>query len=235
VTGTDAVKILDGERRNEILLFRWRDDSQPVRLVHVGGNLGYKFIGTDPGRGGEARLLVDFLTDAVGQQYSGGTPLFGIGHVEVRLVQGQRLNERGVLAQHRSYAGGFFAIHLHPRRHEDEVGTLPLCFYRGLGKVHAVGPGLVTDRLHDAPRRRAPDGDRLPGVLVGIVALLDRRVERIHVYLDDAAYLIFSPARAYDAGQPLKPGRILPPPHPPNDQDANGWTSPPRMRLAPEG
>lgn len=67
--------------------------------------------------------------------------------------------------------------------------------------MHSVGPGLVAGRLDNAPGRVAADRNRLPRVLVGVVALFDLRVERVHVDVDYATspFGLFATGAAFRA------------------------------------
>ena len=72
---------------------------------------------------------------------------------------------------------------LHVRRHDDRVGTEPLGREHRHRRMHAVLPGDVAAG-RDHPARAAADDQRLVGEL-GMVALLDRGVERVAVDVRD--------------------------------------------------
>ncbi len=81
---------------------------------------------------------------------------------------------------------GLLLVGLHPRGDEDQIRALPIRFDGGLGRVHAIRPCLVAGGLNDTPRWFSPDGNRLTGVLLGEVPLLDGRVKGVHVDVDDS-------------------------------------------------
>jgi hypothetical protein len=62
--------------------------------------------------------------------------------------------------------------------------------------VDPIRTSFVAGRLDNAPGRVAADRDRLPGVLVGVVALLDLGIERVHVNVEDTTGLFLFLARA---------------------------------------
>jgi len=77
--------------------------------------------------------------------------------------------------------------------HEQELGASP---FRGDGSHGGMDPEaarLIARRSHDATLLRATNGHRLTPQL-GIIALLDRRIERIHVDMDDLSKLFKSPS-----------------------------------------
>src|SRR5258708_570108 len=106
------------------------------------------------------------------------------GHVEVGLVQRQRLDDRGVLGEDLAYLLGDRLVHLETRLHEDQVRALPLRGNRWHGRPDAELARFVAGRRHDAALPRAADGDRL-AAKIRIVPLLDGCIEGVHVDVDD--------------------------------------------------
>src|SRR5262249_59747842 len=96
-------------------------------------------------------------------------------------------------------------IDVEPRFHEDELRAPPLRGDRRHGGPDAEPAGLVARGRHDAALARATDRDGLAAEL-RIVPLLDGRVERIHVDVNDLAL-----TRWADHTPPLQRG---PPPRP---------------------
>src|SRR3546814_20078432 len=82
------------------------------------------------------------------------------------------------LARHR-------AVVVETRLDEDEVGTAAHSRYRRHGGVDAIGSRLIARGRDDAPVHAA-DSHR-PTPQMGIVALPDRRIEGVHIDMDDLA------------------------------------------------
>ena len=111
-------------------------------------------------------------------------PLQVFGHVKIGLVQRQRLDDRRVLGEDLADLLGDRLVDLEARLHEDQVRTLPLRGHRRHGRPDAELAGFVARRRHDAPLAGSADGDRLAAE-IRIVPLLDRRVEGVHVDVDN--------------------------------------------------
>ncbi len=73
-----------------------RDDEQSVGLAVIGGELGQELVVGDAGRSGEAGFGADRRADFLGDPRRRGDSARIFGHVEIGLVQRQRLDERGV-------------------------------------------------------------------------------------------------------------------------------------------
>ena len=113
-----------------------------------------------------------------------------LGDVQVRLVERERLDERRHLAKQREHRVRRGLVPREVGRHDDERRTQPDGLRHRHGRAHAEDARLVARRRHHAaPVGLAADGDRPAGER-GIVALLDRCVERVHVDVDDAAHEI---------------------------------------------
>src|SRR5258708_10424963 len=108
------------------------------------------------------------------------------GHVEVGLVQRQRLDDRGVLGEDLAYLLGDRLVHLETRLHEDQVWALPLRGNRWHGRPDTELARFVARRRHDAALPGSADGDWLAAE-IRIIPLLDGRVEGVHVDVDDLA------------------------------------------------
>ena len=100
--------------------------------------------------------------------------------VEEGLVDGERLDERRGVVEHREHRPAGGGVGVHPGRHDDRVGAQRPRLTAAHGAPHAAGPGLVA-RGHDDP---AADDHRLAPQR-GVVALLDRREERVEVGVED--------------------------------------------------
>lgn len=115
-----------------------------------------------------------------------GYALQVFGDVQISLVQRQRFDDRRVLREDVEDLPADRFVDLEARFYENQVRTLPLggdgCHRRANSEL----AGLVACRSYDAAFRRAADRDWLASK-IWIVPLLDRRVEGVHVYVDDLA------------------------------------------------
>jgi hypothetical protein len=71
------------------------------------------------------------------------------------------------------------------------------------GRPHAEDTGFVTRRGDDASLGTVADGDRT-SAQTGIIALLDRRVEGVHVDMNDLS----NRGPDHDPGGPLRPDQL---------------------------
>ena len=126
---------------------------------------------------------LDPLRHVHGQRLAPGV----LGHVEVRLVERQRLDERRHRPEDREHLLRHRPVLREVRPDDDQVGTEAHGPRHRNGRAHAKRPRLVAGRRHDAARRGRPADRHGPAPQFGPVALLDRRVERVHVDVDDAA------------------------------------------------
>ena len=85
--------------------------------------------------------------------------------------------------------------------HEQELGASPFRGDGGHGGMDLEAARLIARRSHDPALSRATNGHRLTSQ-VGIIALLDRRIERIHVDMNDLPKLFMSPAPSAETSCP---------------------------------
>ena len=100
--------------------------------------------------------------------------------VEERLVDRDPLDQRRRVLEDREHGLARFRVGRHPRRHHDGLRAEPPGLDAAHGRAHPEGPGLVAGGQHDA----AAD-DHRPPPQPRVVALLDRRVERVEVGVED--------------------------------------------------
>ena len=183
----DAVDARHRERREEVEHFVRLDHEQAVGLAPVGGDLGEEFRGRDAGRRSEIGFLANLRADRFGDR--GGRIERGLrfGDVEIGLVERERFDEVGV-AQHDLAHGlrdGLVAREV--GRHEHGIGTQAFGARGRHRRAHAEHARLVTCGADDRALP-APGDDDGPAAQRGIVALLDRGVERVHVDVDELAH-----------------------------------------------
>ena len=105
-----------------------------------------------------------------------------MGYVQECLVDRQGLYLVGVSLEDGMYLGRYLGIVVVARGHYDEPGAQALGHQYRLGRVYTVAAGLVAGRADHAALAVEPHGDGLAAER-GIVALLDRCKESIHVYM----------------------------------------------------
>ena len=110
-----------------------------------------------------------------------------LGHVEIRLVERQRLDPRRHRAEdleHRLRRG---AVLLEVGPDDRQVRAQADRARHRHRRAHAEGASLVAGRRHHAPASRAAADRHGLAAQRRVVALLDRRVEGVHVDVQDAA------------------------------------------------
>ena len=70
------------------------------------------------------------------------------------------------------------------RSNEDRMGTQAFCAYCRHGRMHAEAPGFVRSSTDNRTFRLPGYNDGL-AAQVRVVPLLDRRIKRVHVDMDD--------------------------------------------------
>ena len=109
-------------------------------------------------------------------------------HVEEGLVERQALHQRRELVEDGEHLPRHLRVVADARPDADGVRAAPQRLAHGHRRVHAVAAHLVAGRRHHAAAARAAD-DHGPAAQRGVVALLDGRVEGVHVHVQDGAGL----------------------------------------------
>jgi hypothetical protein len=128
--------------------------------------------------------LEDVGPDGVGDLDRRAVEPAGAGHVEEGLVEGQRLDQRCVRAEHVHHAPADLAVVTVVPGQEHGPRAEPPRPDRGHGRVDAVHPCLVRGGGHDATVPGAPDDHWQPHEL-GTALQLAGHEERIHVDVED--------------------------------------------------
>jgi hypothetical protein len=110
-----------------------------------------------------------------------------LGHVQIGFIERERFYERGEIGKDGVDLARDRAVNLEAWWHEHQFGTLSRGRRRRHGRVHTVGPGLVARCGHDASFGTVANRDRA-APKVRVVALFNRRIERVHVDVDDLAH-----------------------------------------------
>ena len=179
----------DRERGEEGRLLAQRHDDQPVGLLQVRRDLGDELGAGDPDRGGQPDLGPDVVLDPAGDGRAVAEQDRGPGHVEERLVDRDRLDQRRVAPEdgHDVAAGGLVATAID--RQEDGVRTAPVRLAQRHRGVDAEATGFVARGRDDTAAvlaTRPPDDDR-QATQLGPVALLHGGEERVEIDMQDGS------------------------------------------------
>ena len=153
---------------------RWR----PWRRTH----------GRHAGRGGQTELVADVLLDPSRDGLTVAEEAAAGGDVEERLVEAEPLDQRRVAPEDVEDAGAELGIARGPRRYHDGLRAETHGPGHRHRRVRAEGPRLVGGGAYHAAAGRSAHEHRLSAER-GIVQLLDRGEERVHVDVEDGAHL----------------------------------------------
>ena len=158
-----------------------RHDEEPVGLVLLRGDLRKQAVGGEAHGARDAAFRLHFRSETFGERAHVAEEVDCAGDVEERLVHGHALDERRVVREHLERDVRHLLVRVHARRHEDAVRTERVGRAARHGGAHAVTPRLVgTGRDDTALVRTRPHDDGLAAPF-GVVPLLYRREERVHV------------------------------------------------------
>jgi len=181
----DAPERVDRELLKKRLDAIGTDDGEPVGLLPAGRDLGEELVGGDPGRRGQSDVRADPLLESPCDRRRERLTPRVLGHVEVRLVERQRLDERRHLAENREHRIGRRLVAGEVGTDDEEGGAEAHGAGHRHRRVDAEGARLVAGRGdHAPPLGPSAHGERLAAQR-GIVALLDRGIERVHVDVND--------------------------------------------------
>ncbi len=155
-----------------------------TRLGGFRRQLGQKLGRRHPDRTRQPELPTDAGADGGGDFRSGPKHPLRAGHVEKGLVQRDAFHQRREVHEHGMDALAHLGIAMEPAGDEHGVRAQLPGPQRWHRRAHAVRPGLVAARCHDAPAARPADDHRLAGQLRAIEDL-HRGVERVHVDVKD--------------------------------------------------
>ena len=161
------------------------DDEQPVRFAVIGGELGQELIVRHARRRGQAGFRSDRCPDLGGDRGGRAAVEQGRGHVQVGLIQRQRLDQRRVAREYGVDLRRHGFVDFETWRDEHQVRALTLGRDGWHGRTHAEPARLVARRRHHPAFPTAADRHR-PAAQARVIALLDGRVEGVHVDVDDA-------------------------------------------------
>jgi hypothetical protein len=133
-------------------------------------------------------ICADFRLDPPGNLRREDNALKIFSHIKVGFIERQRLDNSSVLSEYRADLQRYLLVNVEPRLHEDQVWTFSAGGHRGHRRSDAECARLIARGCNDTTFSRAADGDRL-APKGRIVALLHRRIEGIHVNVDDLPWM----------------------------------------------
>src|SRR5215207_4274482 len=157
-----------------------RHHEQTVRLRLPAGYLGEELRAGDPDSDRQADPRPDLAAQPDGDLRRRPGDLPEPGDVEERLVDRQPLDQRRCLLEYLEDRFAGLRVGRHPRVDDHRLRTQPASLAAAHGGANTHRLRLVAGGEHD-PR---PDDDRSPAQ-PGVVALLDRGVERVEVRVQD--------------------------------------------------
>ena len=161
-------------------MFR-RNDRQPVRLPARARDLGHVFGRRYADRRCQpTRSFTDRGLKAMPDAFRIAKQLLRAGHIQEGLVEAQGLDLRRKVGEHLHDRRGDLLIAIEPGWDDHRVWAQPPRLSHRHGAANAVGARLVAGRQHDPSGALRADEQR-PASQSGIVELLNRRVERIHI------------------------------------------------------
>ena len=183
----DAGEAPHVERGEEACLLARYDHGQTARLAGVAADLGHHLARRDPERAGQARprahrRLHRLRDDARFEEVAGH-----LAEVEVALVDAGLLDGRRDPAHGRPDVPGVLAVERVPRAYEHRLRAAADRLGRAHRGVDAEPPRNVVCGGDDATAMRVAADDQRLRPQLGILQLLDRRVEGVEVEVRDDA------------------------------------------------
>ena len=177
----DAPHLLHGERVEKAQLAVGRHHQQAVGLGDTAGDLGQELGAGHADRDRQPDVGQDRATEPGGDLARGAGEVLEPAHVEERLVDRQPLDRGRELVEDAVGRLACLGVGGEPWGDHDGVGTQPAGGPAAHRRSHPERAGLVAGRQHHpaADDHRAPAKGR-------VVSLLDRRVERVEVGVQDA-------------------------------------------------
>ena len=180
VTRPDAPEPLDRQRMEEGELAVGRHHEQTVGLRHATRHLGEELRPGHPDGDRQTDLLENLASQPHCDLGGGARDPSQPAHIEERLVDRESLDQRRRVFEHPEHRLARLGVRRHPGRDHDRLRAQAAGLCSAHRGADAACLGLVAGRQHD-PR---PD-DHGPAAQATIISLLDRRIERIEVSVQD--------------------------------------------------
>ena len=165
-----------------------RDHRQPVGLLPARRNLREELVGRDAGGRGEAGRRADFGFQAARDVHAECFAPRVFRDVQVGLVERQRLHQRRDAAIDIEHLLRHGAVLREVGAHDHQRWAQPDRAGHRDRRTHAERARLVARGGDDAALVGVAADDHRPAAEVGVVALFDGRVERVHVHVKDAPH-----------------------------------------------
>jgi len=159
---------------------------QTVGLGAVAGDLRHHLDRCDPHRDGESGLFAHLLAQPLPHLEGGAQQPLGTRQVQKGLIQGETLHLGCVAAEDLENSLRLPHVPGHVTAQVDAIGTKAAGLRGGHRRVHSGATRLVAGGRDDSAPSRATHDDRTP-VKLRVIALLDGRVEGIHVGVQKGA------------------------------------------------
>ncbi len=176
----DAPQPLDGQRMKERELLFGRNHEKPVGLGDAACDLREELGAGDANGDRKADALEDPGAKADCDLGRRSRQPAEATDVEKGLVDRDAFDERRRVVEHLEHGLAGFGVRVHAGRDHDRLRAEEARLPSAHRRVHAERLRLVARREHDAPAH-----DHRTALQRGVVALLDRRVERVEVGMED--------------------------------------------------
>jgi len=177
---SDAPQPLDRQGMQELELSVGRHDEEPVGLRDRACHLREELRAGDPDRDWQPHLLADLAAQPDGDLRRAAGDVIQPANIEKCLIDRQTLDQRCRVLEDPEHGLACLAVGRHPGRDHDRPGAQPAGAATAHRRAHAIGLGLVACSQHDTGA-----DDHRPAAQSRVIALLDGRVERIQIRVED--------------------------------------------------
>ena len=179
-----AMKLRDRKPSYEGLGLVGHDGELAVRLALIGCELREELVAGNSSRGRQLGLSQDAGSYLLSRLPRRGDAAQIAGDIKVGLVKRERLDQARVVLEDRMDLSRHGAVNVEPWGDEHELGTSAHRNGRRHRGANPKAPRFVTRRRNHASLRRIADRHRSI-FKIQVIALLDGRIESIHVDVND--------------------------------------------------
>src|SRR3989442_6491418 len=181
----DTPQALDGQGTEESRLVAGRDNHEPVGLVQLGGHLGDELVRGQPRRCRQAGLGPDPSLDQADRVERAAEERLGPAEINEGLVDRYGFYQRRKVDEDAHDLNRNALVFPHVHRQEGGVRAEPRRAADRHRRADAEPARLIGSRGDDAAAGRAGAHDDREAAQLRAIALLDRRIERVHVHVRD--------------------------------------------------